>query len=130
MKCPQCGSNFDGCQEVGSRMLHTCACGCRVMTDVNKVEGPRMTEAEVLTRLLEDNGPTCESIVAIEEMSELTKELIKDMRDMGNYEHIAEEMADVEVCLTMLKMIYDNAENVNEWKAKKLKRLEDDLLDM
>ena len=130
MKCPQCGSNFDGCQEVGSRMLHTCACGCRVMTVTKKVEGPRMTEAEVLTRLLEDNGPTRESIVAIEEMSELTKELIKDMRDMGNYEHIAEEMADVEICLAMLKIIYDNAENVREWKAKKLKRLEDDLMDM
>ena len=86
-----------------------------------------MTEAEVLTRTLEDNGPTCESIVAIEEMGELTKELTKDLRDMGNYEHIAEEMADVEICLAMLKIIYDNAENVKEWKAKKLKRLEDDL---
>lgn len=130
MKCPQCGEKLGAGQEIFGRAINTCICGCRVMTDANKVEGPRMTEAEVLTRTLEDNGPTCESIVAIEEMGELTKELTKELRDMGNYEHIAEEMADVEICLAMLKIIYDNAEKVKEWKAKKLKRLEDNLLDM
>lgn len=130
MRCPQCGEKFDKGQEIFGRVVNTCICGCRVMTDAKKAEGPRMTEAEVLTRTLEDNGPTCESIVAIEEMGELTKELTKDLRDMGNFEHIAEEMADVEICLAMLKIIYDNAENVREWKAKKLKRLEDDLMDM
>lgn len=127
MKCPQCGERFRNMEIIGGRSLSTCICGCRVMTEAKEPEKPSMTLEQVLERTIVDNGPAYETIVAIEEMSELTKELTKDWRDMGNLEHIAEEMADVEICLAMLKLIYCNAEEVKTWKAKKLKRMEDAL---
>ena len=130
MKCPQCGEKFGDAHVMFGRVVNTCVCGCRVMTDAKEPERPKMTETDVLERTLEDNGPTYESIVAIEEMGELIKELTKDLRDMGNPGHIAEEMADVEICLAMLKIVYCNAEDVKVWKAKKLKRLEDSLLEI
>ena len=40
-------------------------------------------------------------------MSELTKELCKELRDRGNVEDIADELADVEITLAQIKMIYD-----------------------
>ena len=35
--------------------------------------------------------------MVIEEMSELTKELCKELRDRGKIENIADELADVEI---------------------------------
>lgn len=64
-------------------------------------------------------------IVAIEEMSELTKELCKNInRGESNIEKIQEELADVLIMVEQLKIIYDphNVE-VNSYKAQKLLRL-------
>ena len=127
MKCPQCGSNFDGCQENGSRMIHTCACGCRVMTDTN-VYKP-MTEEQILHGVQQEYGTSYEMVVAIEELTELAKELCKDMRDQGDEDAIAEEMADVEIVLAHLKMIYKNAAAVAGWRQQKLRKLEQILRD-
>lgn len=69
-------------------------------------------------------GKSSQIIMAMEEMSELTKELSKDVRKCGDYEHIAEEIADVEIMLGQLKIIYDIAYKVEEWKAYKVDRLE------
>lgn len=60
---------------------------------------------------------------AIEEMSELTKELCKDLDKKGNLNHIAEELADVEITLAQLKLIYSNAALVDIWKQRKLVEL-------
>jgi len=45
--------------------------------------------------------------MAIEEMSELTKELCKYFRYGNNEKEIAEEIADVKIMLTQLEMIFD-----------------------
>lgn len=127
MKCPQCGSDFDGCQENGSRIIRTCACGCRVMTDT-KVYKP-MTEEEILHGVQQEYGTSYEMVVAIEKLTELAKELCKDMRDQGDEDAIAEEMADVEIVLAHLKMIYKNAAAVAGWRQQKLHELEQMLRD-
>ena len=51
-------------------------------------------------------GFESQKIMAIEEMSELTKELTKELRNRGNVENIADELADVEIMLAQLKIIY------------------------
>ena len=43
-------------------------------------------------------------VMAIEEMSELTKELCKELRDWANIANIADEVADVENTLAQIKM--------------------------
>ena len=63
--------------------------------------------------------------VAIEELSELIKEICKDKRDYGIPDRIAEEVADVEIMCEQLRFIYGFDDAVDKWKAYKLKRLEE-----
>ena len=45
--------------------------------------------------------------IAIEEMAELTKEVIKDLRGKGDRSKIIEELADVLIGIESLQLIYD-----------------------
>ena len=45
--------------------------------------------------------------MVIEGMSELTKELCKELRDRENVENIADELADIEITLAQIKKIYN-----------------------
>lgn len=56
--------------------------------------------------VLEDNGQTYEEDVAIEELSELVKAIVKQRRYGNNTLGIMEEMADVYICLKHLQTIY------------------------
>lgn len=56
--------------------------------------------------VLGDNGQIYEEDVAIEELSELTKAIVKQRRFGNNTSSIVEEMADVYICLKHLQIIY------------------------
>lgn len=58
---------------------------------------------------------------------ELTKELSKNMRGFKNTTNISEEMADVEIMLEQLRIIYGNRSEVDTIKAEKLLRLSERL---
>ncbi len=77
--------------------------------------------------LVEFFGPAHQSLVCIEEMSELTKELIKFERGESNYEQIAEEIADVQIMLEQIIRIYGVNEEVKVYTNQKLKRTQDHL---
>lgn len=77
----------------------------------------------VYDRIIVNNGYVLQKIVAIEELSELQKEITKDLRGNANDEHIAEEMADVEIMLEQLKIMYDNNDNVKRYKELKISRI-------
>lgn len=62
--------------------------------------------------------------IAIEEMSELTKELIKYLRDNDNVDKIAEEIADVEIMIDQLKILFGCWEKSEKIYDEKIKRLE------
>lgn len=81
-----------------------------------------------------DGGETCRAalaafgedsqvMIAIEEMSELTKELCKNGRGQENTTHIAEEIADVEIMLQQMKMLFECAGQVETFRRYKLERL-------
>lgn len=61
--------------------------------------------------------------VAIEEMSELTKEICKTKRGFHNDKEVADEIADVYIMLEQLKLIYHNDIAVKERIAFKVSRL-------
>ena len=72
-------------------------------------------------------GKSSQVDMAIEEMSELTKALLKERRvDTDNEkkaaDHIAEEMADVIIMLEQLMIIFDNVEEIQEQITYKLER--------
>ena len=71
-------------------------------------------EEKIYKDAIEFFGDTSQKIMVIEEMSELIKELSKDLRQRGVVENIAEEVADVEITLNQIKQIY----NINDLVIK------------
>ena len=65
-------------------------------------------------------------IKAVEEMSELTKELCKLLVNDSKYsiEGIAEEIADVTIMMEQLRLIFDINDEVCEMMDSKIRRLE------
>lgn len=68
-------------------------------------------------------GKHSQLIMSMEEMAELSKELSKNIRGEHNAEALAEEMADVEIMLEQLKIIFGNRAAVDIQKSMKLQRL-------
>ena len=79
-------------------------------------------ENKIYQEAIEFFGDTSQKIMVIEEMSELTKELCKELRERGNIENIADELADVEITLAQIKQIYNIHKSVEEHKDFKLRR--------
>lgn len=82
-----------------------------------------INDTEVLNAAIAHYGTLNQKIIAIEEMGELTKEITKELRGMGDTKHIAEEIADVEIMIEQLKLIYNAHESVNAFKKMKVERL-------
>ena len=78
---------------------------------------------EILQRAIDKYGKQMQMVVAMEEMAELTKELSKALRGKPNTTSIAEEIADVEIMLGQIKIIFDCEEYVHDMEDYKLKRL-------
>ena len=79
----------------------------------------------VLKEAIKHYGKDMQITVAIEELSELIKELCKAKRGMLNQDHVAEEIADVRIVLEELMIIFDNKHRVSNWYNAKLRRLKD-----
>lgn len=92
-----------------------------------------MSDYEIMKRAVYRFGPAAQEVKAIEELSELSHAICRvidankhpDMHNLvDSVEHMYEEMADVEIMLAQLKIIYSDAEReVEAWKSKKLQRL-------
>lgn len=91
------------------------------------MEDVKQTE-NVLGEAISAFGASNQMIVCIEELSELQKELTKTLRGKINREHLIEEMADVEIMLEQLKIIFNiNELELNEAKYNKIKRLKENI---
>lgn len=73
-------------------------------------------------RLIKSFGSKHQILIAIEELSELQKELIKYLRNKDNQVHISEEMADVYIMLYQLRLIFKNDKKIDQYIKKKTKR--------
>lgn len=81
-------------------------------------------ETAVCKRAVDAYGKEHQLIICMEEMAELTKELTKNLRGRRNLQDISEEVADVEIMLEQVKVIFDLKEEVSEAKEAKLLRLQ------
>ena len=84
-------------------------------------------DEEILYRAIEQYGSTMQLIVSMEELSELIKEISKSLRGNHNEKAVTEEIADVEIMIMQLKILFNNQNAVEVVKAQKLKRLADRL---
>ena len=80
----------------------------------------------IYNQAIEHYGVNSQIDIAIEEMSELTKALLKHRRygTEDTYKDIRDELADVEICLQYIRLIYSIDDKSLEFiKNSKLDRL-------
>lgn len=65
-----------------------------------------MITKEDYGKIIDHYGPEAQKVKAIEELSELQKEIAKDLIGQGSVECVAEEIADVQVMIEQLQIIY------------------------
>ena len=87
-----------------------------------------MDEKKILGTALSFYGCEIQQVIAIEELSELQKELCKSLRSGADKPHISEEIADVQIMLEQMMMLYECHEDVAVWRKKKVARLHDRLI--
>lgn len=92
-----------------------------------RIKGYRVPH--ILQTNIAHHGAPMEVDVAIEEMSELTKELVKNRRGRDNIVQIAEEIAHVEIMLEQLKVVFDCHNLVAEQWCKAMDRIADGLIE-
>lgn len=65
----------------------------------------------VVKKSIEHYGKDVQSTVCMEECAELIQAISKEKRGKSDKDHLAEEMADVLICIQMLRQIYDIQED-------------------
>lgn len=76
----------------------------------------------IYNKMIEKYGQKDQMLIAVEECSELQKAILKFLRGRCNQIEIAEEMADVEIMLEQLKIMFNNNEEVEYFKKQKIMR--------
>lgn len=84
-----------------------------------------MTNAEkdVFDLAISRYGKDAQMLMLLEEMSELQKEICKDFRGKCDLDHLADEMADVEIMLDQMKLLFQNSGLVAQHREQKVRRL-------
>ena len=88
-----------------------------------------MHEMSLLQRAITKWGEDAQTKMVLEEMSELQKEICKLWRGKDNRDAIAEEVADVVIMLDQLELMLDIQYQVEQYRQKKLRRLQKRLED-
>lgn len=77
----------------------------------------------LVSKSVNNFNPEIQDLILTEEMSELTKELLKRRRDKDNLDCIKEEMSHVLTSLLVVKTIFGiSDEDIEEEAKKKLKK--------
>ena len=91
--------------------------------DEQKKEMTQEREAAILEGAIKKFGYRHQVIVAVEELSELQKELTKWLRGKCNPACLLEEMADVSIMLNQLQLIFGDPTDQEIAKLERLERL-------
>ena len=81
------------------------------------------SQKAILQEAIDTYGKDNQLWMVIEEMSELAKEICKNIRRQDNEAQIADEIADVTIMLEQAKMIFGNADQVEKQIQYKVNRL-------
>ena len=74
-------------------------------------------------------GVAAQCVVAVEELSELQKEICKQLRDGGDLNALAEEIADAKIMIEQVIKAFGIKQEAEAWRRLKLERLERRLSD-
>ena len=80
-------------------------------------------DSDIIKRSIEHYGKDVQSTVCMEECAELIQAISKEKRGKSDKCNLAEEMADVIICIEMLKQIYNITEDeIYSWVITKQER--------
>lgn len=77
---------------------------------------------EICEIALEEYGYENQMLQAIEELAELQRAITRAIKAPADRDNLHEEIADVEIMLMQLRLIFE-PEEIDDWKASKLERL-------
>lgn len=77
----------------------------------------------IYIKALDAYGAQAQTLMCMEEMSELQKELCKHARGAGNVHQIAEEIADVRIMLDQMALLHGCEGLAANYKTAKIDRL-------
>lgn len=86
-------------------------------------------DKELVKKIIDKNGTVAQSMIAMEECSELIQAISKCLRSKDlipteTREHLIEEMADVTICLEQLMVMYSiTFQELDAWIERKELRL-------
>ena len=98
---------------------------CRMGMDALKQQEERERETDICGQALECWGAYKQILIAVEELAELQKALLKYQRYGSGKkwrEDVLEEMADVEIVLCQLEMIFGCCRSKKQFKLQRLKK--------
>ena len=80
--------------------------------------------SEIIENSIKHYGVDAQSTVCMEECAELIQAISKEKRGKHDYKHLAEEIADVLICISMLQDMYEiDGSDIQLWIDLKQKRI-------
>lgn len=80
--------------------------------------------SEIIKDSIKHYGVDAQSTVCMEECAELIQAISKEKRGKHDYKHLAEEIADVLICISMLQDMYEiDGSDIQLWIDLKQKRI-------
>ena len=84
-----------------------------------------MKDVNIFSAAIKTWGAEVQTLIIMEEMAELQKELCKHSRGADNRAAIAEEIADVQIMLEQMMILHDCIGLTKAYREEKIKRLEE-----
>lgn len=95
------------------------------MVSKEMVDDTQAKKIATYTNALIQFGERNQMIVAVEELSECQKEICKILRGGEDFRHLAEEIADAQIMLEQLIMIFSLQDCVENYMEQKIQRLDE-----
>lgn len=122
--CKTCKDNDNGlCDRTGQLIDDDDHCNVRHTNSKADMQTACSIDKKVIIKSIQHYGQDNQSTVCMEECAELIQAISKAKRGKIDKNNMAEEIADVLICVEMLKLMYSLSDsNIDEWILKKQQR--------
>ena len=80
-------------------------------------------DKSIVSKSIKHYGEGMQSVVCMAELSELSQAISKEIRGKDNRNNLVEEMADVLICIEILKQVFEiTDEDIDSWIKYKQER--------
>lgn len=122
--CRTCKDNDNGlCDRTGQLIDDDDCCNVCRTSPKAEMQTARSIDKKIIIKSIQHYGKNNQSTVCMEECAELIQAISKAKRGKINRDNMIEEIADVLICVEMLKLMYMiSNEKINKWIEKKQAR--------